>query len=103
VNTAIGNLRSIVAPKRFDPAKIRRQNVSALSSFLSIGIVLVSCLLGQCSIFLCQFFGLTLWSAAVLFFVLALLALALYILILRRSEETAFSNVETLTGELSKA
>jgi ABC-2 type transport system permease protein len=103
INLAIGNLRSMIAPKGVDPSKVRRQNVSAVSSFLSIGIILVSGVLGQSAIFLCQIFHTTLWAAAAAFLVLTVLAFLLYTLTLRRMDRVAFDHVETLVRELSKA
>lgn len=102
VNMAVGNLRSMIAPKGFDPSKVRRQNVSAVSSFISIGIILVAGALGQFSIFLCQVLHLTLWVAAAVFLGLSVLAFLLYTLIMRRIDSIAFDHVETLVRELSK-
>jgi len=103
VNVSVGNLRSLIAPKGIDPSKVRRQNVSAVSSFISIGIIFAASAVGQLVILLCQSFQLSLWPAAALFGVLTILAAALYMLVLRKVDAIAFSHVEELTRELSKA
>jgi ABC-2 type transport system permease protein len=102
VNISVGNVRSLVSPKGIDPTKVRRQNVSGVSSFISLGVVFGACALGQLALFLCRYFQASYWVAAGLFLVLAVLALGLYMIVLHRVDEIAASHVEDLTRELSK-
>ena len=102
VNLSVGNVRSLVSAKGYDPAKVRRQNVSGLSGFISLAVTFVAAALGQLSLFLCHTFGVSYWVAAAIFFVLALVALALYLLVLNRVDKIAADHVEDLTRELGK-
>jgi ABC-2 type transport system permease protein len=102
LNISIGNVRSLVSPKGYDPAKVRRQNVSALSSFISLGVAIAAAALGQLSLFLCHAFGVSYWVAAGLFLALAIIAFALYLLVLNRVDKIAAEHVEELTRELGK-
>jgi ABC-2 type transport system permease protein len=98
----VGNVRSLVAPKGYDPARMRSQNVSAVSSFISLGITFAASGLGQFMLVVCQGFHFSLWSLAALFLVLACITFAFYLLVLSRSDSIAASHREELTRELGK-
>ena len=102
LHIAIGNARSLIAPKGVDPARVRRQNVSAVSSFISLGITFAAAGLGQLTLVLCRAFHVSLWTAAALFLLLAILAFALYVLVLKRSDTIAADHREELARELGK-
>jgi ABC-2 type transport system permease protein len=102
LNMSIGNVRSIVSPKGVDPAKVRSQNVSGLNSFISLVTIAVSVALGSLMVVLCHYLHTSYWIAAGVFLVLAILAFAVYVLVLRQVDSIAAKNVESLTGELSK-
>jgi ABC-2 type transport system permease protein len=102
VNMSIGNVRSIVAPKGIDPAKVRSQNVSGLNSFISLVTVAVMVGLGSLMVIVCRYLHAGYWPAAAVFLVLAILAFVAYVLVMGKVDGIAWSNVENLTGELSK-
>jgi ABC-2 type transport system permease protein len=102
VNSAVGNLRSLMAPKKIDLTKISRKQASQLSILISLGVV-VACLgIG---------FGVTMlannlarpWLMVPIFFTLALLAFLFYLQILNRLDTMALEHRETLSEALCKA
>jgi ABC-2 type transport system permease protein len=103
LNMGIGNIRSLSSPKGVDPAKIRRQNVSGVSSLISLGVVFGTVALGGATIFLCNWIGLSYWVAAAVFLVLAGISFGVYLLIFNRLDSIAAEHMEDLTRELSKA
>lgn len=103
LHLAAGNARSLIAPKAVDPSRIRSQNVSALSTFISLGITFVAISLAQLLLFLSQVFHAGLWQLAALLLFLAALAFGLYLFSLKRADSIAASHREELTRELSKA
>jgi len=102
INTSIGNVRSLVAPKGYDPAKVRRQNVSGLSSFISLAVIFAAVALGQVALMLCRMFEVSYWAAAAVFAVLAAAAFGVYWTVLNKVDGVAASHVEELTRELGK-
>lgn len=103
LNMSIGNVRSITSPKAMDPAKVRSQNVSGLSSLISLLVVVVAVGLGSAMFFLCRYLHTSYWMAAGAFAVLAVLAGVLYAMVLYRIDAIAQSHIEDLTRTLSKA
>ncbi|HEY9125697.1 MAG TPA: hypothetical protein VIM62_01140 [Acidobacteriaceae bacterium] len=102
LHLATGNARSLIAPKAVDPSRIRSQNVSALSTFISLGITFAAISLAQLLLLLCRFFHSGLWQLAALLLFLAALAFGLYLFSLKRADSIAASHREELIGELSK-
>jgi ABC-2 type transport system permease protein len=102
VNATIGNLRSITAPKKVDPAKISRKQASQLSALLCIGIMVAVAGLGAGLLGLAQFARLP-WLPIPILMALALGAFALYTAGLNRIDSMALNHRETLIEELSKA
>jgi ABC-2 type transport system permease protein len=102
VNMSFGNVRSILSPKVFDSARMRSQNVSGLSSMVSLLVVGASVILGVVSVVLCRYFHIGYWIPAIVFLVLAALAAAVYTLVLNNMDKVALNNVENLTRVLSK-
>jgi ABC-2 type transport system permease protein len=103
LNMSIGNIRSIVAPKAMDPAKVRSQNVSGLNSLISLVVVIVCVALGGIMFYACRYLHASYWLAAVVFTGLAALAFAMYAIVLSKLDGIAASHVEDLTASLSKA
>jgi ABC-2 type transport system permease protein len=103
LNMAIGNIRSITSPKGIDPAKVRGQNVSGVSSLISLVVVGVSIGLGILVYLLCRYLQASLWIAAGIFSLLALVAFVVYVVVLRQLDDIALSHVEDLSRALSKA
>jgi ABC-2 type transport system permease protein len=102
VNATIGNMRSITAPKKVDPAKISRKQASQLSALLCIGIMLAVAGLGAGLLALGEFARLP-WLPIPILMALALGAFALYMAGLNRIDSMALNHRETLIEELSKA
>jgi ABC-2 type transport system permease protein len=103
LNISIGNVRSLVSPKAVDPSKVRRQNVSPVNSFISLGVVFAASALGQLVLFLCRYWHIGYWPAAATFLVLAGFALGLYLIVMGQVDGIAARHVESLTRELTKA
>jgi ABC-2 type transport system permease protein len=103
LNMSIGNVRSIVSPKGVDPLRVRNQNVSGLSSLISLGVVAASVGLGIAVYFLCHWMKVGYWPAAAVFTVLAGVGFVPYAAVLGRIDGIAASHAEDLTRELSKA
>ena len=101
VNVTIGNMRSITAPKKMDPGKLSRGQASQLSALMSVGIMIVMAGLG----FLLIAGGAYLhqpWLATPVLAVMAGCAGAAYVLGLKRLDELAYRNRETMLEELAK-
>jgi len=102
LNMSIGNIRSISSPKVVDPARVRSQNVSGLSSLISLVVVVGCVALGALMLVLCRYLHSGDWPAAAAFSVLAVLAFAVYTLGLGQMDQIAAKHVEGLTAALSK-
>jgi ABC-2 type transport system permease protein len=102
VNVTIGNMRSIIAPKKMDPSKLSRRQASQLSGLMSIGIFLVLGAIGAGILFLASFLDQP-WLPIPIFLALAIGALALYITGLNKLDDLALTHRETMLEELCKA
>jgi ABC-2 type transport system permease protein len=101
VNATIGNMRSILSPKKIDPSKISRKQASQLSALLCIGILIVIAGLGAGVVALAQYLNLP-WLPIPVLLTLAVGAFALYLAGLNGLDRMALNNRETLIEELSK-
>jgi ABC-2 type transport system permease protein len=101
-NTTIGNIRSVVAPKKMDPSKISRRQASQLSALLCIGIMLAIAGVGAGLVALSKFLAIP-WLPVPILLALAIGAFALYLAGLNGIDTMALSRRETLIEELSKA
>lgn len=101
VNVTLGNLRSISAPKKIDPAKVSRRQASQLSAFIALVLMLVVIGLGFAVLFLSRTIRLD-WLPIPVFLVLAAGAFALYWTQLGRVDSMAANHRETLLAELTK-
>jgi ABC-2 type transport system permease protein len=102
VNAAIGNMRSITAPKKIDPSKISRKQASQLSALMCIGIMVAIAGLGVGLISLGRLAAID-WLPIPVLLGLAFGAFALYLAGLNRVDALALDHRETLIEELSKA
>jgi ABC-2 type transport system permease protein len=102
VNVTVGNMRSIVAPKKMDPSKLSRKQTSQLSALISVFLVLALGAIGAGVLFLGKFLDLP-WLPIPIFLALAAGAFALYAAGLSRLDALAQTHRETLIEELSKA
>lgn len=102
LSMCIGNIRSIVSPKGVDPAKVRSQNVSGMSSLISFLVVAGSVGLGAGVAFLCHYLHTSYWLAAGVFLILAAFSFAAYALVLNQIDTIAIRNIENLVSVLAK-
>jgi ABC-2 type transport system permease protein len=101
-STALGNRRSITAPKRINPARMSRNQASPLSGLISVGIMLLS--VG----FAGALFGLALWFQRVwvlvpVFAAFAAAGLWVYLRTLSSMDRFVLEHREQLFEELCKA
>jgi ABC-2 type transport system permease protein len=102
INGAVGNLRSLIAPKKIDLSKVSRKQASQLSVLIALGI-LVACLgIGAAVIFIANYLG-SPWLMIPILLALAVASFIFYIQILNRLDAIALTHRETLSEELCKA
>ena len=101
-NAAIGNIRSVITPKKIDPNKVTRRQASQLSALMSLGIMLVASALGGGLILLGQRLEL-LWLPIPILLGCATAAFLFYVNGLKQIDSLVYSHRETLIEELSKA
>ncbi len=102
VNVTVGNMRSVIAPKKMDPSKLSRKQTSQLSALMSILLMLVAGAVGAGVMFL----GISLelpWLPVVVLAALAVGAAALYRAGLTGLDALASKHQETMIEELCKA
>ena len=102
VNVTIGNMRSIISPKKMDPGKLSRRQASQLSALISLGIMLVLGGLGMGLIFLASYLHMA-WLPIPIFAALAAGAFLFYRQGLGSIDVLAMKHRETMIEELCKA
>jgi ABC-2 type transport system permease protein len=102
INATIGNMRSIIAPKKIDPSKISRKQASQLSALMCIGIMLAVGALGAGIMVLGQYLDMR-WLPIPILATLAFGAFILYMAGLNSMDRLALNHRESLIEELSKA
>jgi ABC-2 type transport system permease protein len=100
-NGAIGNLRSLSAPKKIDMSKINRKQTSQLSALIALGVVLACFGIGFAIVLLCQHLGQS-WLMIPILLTLAVAALIFYIRVLNRLDAIALNHREAIAEELGK-
>jgi hypothetical protein len=83
--------------------RVRSQNVSGLSSIISLAIVAFCVALGSGVFFLCRWMDTGYWPAAAIFAALAVGGFVPYLAVLARIDSIAASHAEDLTRVLAKA
>jgi ABC-2 type transport system permease protein len=101
VGMTIGNVRSITAPKRVDFTRAATKQAAPLNAFLSMGVLLAFAALGWALIFAGEMLHVR-WMLVPAFAVVAGLGLVVCVLGLRKVEQIAMDNRESLYGVLSK-
>ncbi len=102
INGAVGNLRSLTAPKKIDLTKISRRQASQLSVLVALG-VLIGCFgVGVGVIFLCNNLHRP-WLMIPIFLALSVVGFIFYLMVLNRIDTIAFTHREDLAEELCKA
>jgi ABC-2 type transport system permease protein len=101
VNLTVGNLRSLLAPMRFELGKVRRAPVAKGGALISLGTLLATLTTGIPIIFACRYFGHP-WLATPIFLLLDAAALFAYVVTLGRVDEIAANHREDLVEALCK-
>jgi ABC-2 type transport system permease protein len=102
VNLTVGNLLSVYSPKKIDLGALGRQRTSQVTALASLGIQAV--VLGLCALALLAARAYQhIWLAAVIFLVLAVIAMVSYVLVLNRIDAIALRRRETMIAELCRA
>jgi ABC-2 type transport system permease protein len=102
VNGAVGNLRSLMAPKKIDLTKVSRKQASQLSVLISLGVVLGCLGIGYSIILIAGNLNRP-WIMVPVFLALALIAFIIYLQVLNRLDTIALNHREDLSEELCKA
>jgi ABC-2 type transport system permease protein len=102
VNGAVGNLRSLTAPKKVDLMKANRGQASQLSVLIALGILVANVLIALAIKGITSYLGRP-WLMVPIFFTLALISFILYLKVLNRLDSIALDHREALAEELCKA
>ena len=102
VNGAVGNLRSLMAPKKIDLMKPSRGQASQLSVLIALGILAATVGIAFAVMAVAAYVGRP-WLMVPIFFTLALAAFLFYLNILNRLDTIALHHREALAEELCKA
>jgi ABC-2 type transport system permease protein len=102
VNLTAGNLFSVYTPKKVDLATLGRQRASQVTALASLGIQAV--VLGLCALAILAARAYHhIWFAAIIFLVLAAIAMVIYFLVLNRINSIALQRRESMITELCRA
>jgi ABC-2 type transport system permease protein len=102
INGAVGNLRSLAAPKKIDLTKASRKQASQLSVLLALGILVACAGIGFAVLTLSAYFGRP-WLMIPILLALAIAAFTFYVVVLNRLDSIALNHREALAEELCKA
>jgi ABC-2 type transport system permease protein len=102
VNLTVGNLRSLLAPMRFELGKTRRAPMAKGGALISLGVLLGTIGLGIPILFACRHFNL-LWLASLIFLLLDAAAALAYLTVLARVDSIAANHREDLIEALCRA
>ena len=102
LNFTAGNLMSIYSPKKRDFATFGRQNVSQTTVLASLGVQIVVVGVGVAAFSIARLYQ-NLWIAVLMFLGLAAISIPLYIVVLRRMDDIAVQQRDTLVAELCRA
>jgi ABC-2 type transport system permease protein len=102
INFGVGNLLSLYSPKKIDYAVFGRQRASETTIFASLGVQLLVMGVGALAIFLGYQYA-DYWIGTLILAVLAIPAIAGYLLLMRRVDAIVMTRREVLATELCKA
>lgn len=102
VNFGVGNLLSLYSPKKIDFVVFGRQRASETTIFASLGVQIVVMGVGALTIFIGYYYS-NYWLGTLVLAVLAIPALAGYVILLRRIDAIVMTRREVLATELCKA
>jgi ABC-2 type transport system permease protein len=101
-NGAVGNLRSLISPKKIDLSKISRKQTSQLSALIALGMVAGCFAIGFGVVVLTNHLHRP-WLMIPIFLALAASGLIFYLQVLDRLDAIALNHREDLSEELCKA
>jgi len=101
INGAVGNLRSLAAPKKIDLTKASRKQASQLSVLIALGVLATCGVIGYAVLVLAGNLGQP-WLMILLMLALAVAAFIFYVLVLNRLDTIALTHREALVEELCK-
>jgi ABC-2 type transport system permease protein len=101
INGAVGNLRSLAAPKKVDLTKASRRQASQLSVLIALGILVACAAIGFAVLVLAADFGRP-WLMIPILLALAIAAFTFYVVVLNRLDTIALNHREALAEELCK-
>lgn len=101
LSLAIGNVRSIVAPKKVDITKMAKNQAGPMSALISIGLLLVTAGLGALMILLAKKLEQP-WIVPPVMLVLAAVGIAAYFASLRNLDKLFADNRDTIAETLGK-
>jgi len=101
INGAVGNLRSLAAPKKIDLTKASRKQASQLSVLIALGILVACAGIGFAVLVLAADLGRP-WLMVPILLALAIAAFTFYVVVLNRLDTIALNHREALTQELCK-
>jgi len=101
INGAVGNLRSLAAPKKIDLSKASRRQASQLSVLIALG-VLVACAATGFAVLVLAADLRRPWLMIPVLFALAVAAFTFFLVVLNRLDTIALNHREALTEELCK-
>jgi len=99
INGAVGNLRSLAAPKKIDLTKASRKQASQLSVLIALAILVACAAIGYAVLVLATSLGRP-WLMIPLLLALAIAAFTFYVVVLNRLDTIALNHREALTEEL---
>ncbi len=103
ISLAVGNYRSVTAPKKLDFAKLARNQASPLSALISIGLLLVCAGLGAAFIYMADYHLHKPWLLPPIMLAFAILGVLIYIASLKTLDQLLADHRDTLAEELCKA
>jgi ABC-2 type transport system permease protein len=101
INGAVGNLRSLAAPKKIDLSKASRKQASQLSVLIALGILVACAGIGFAVLVLARDFNRP-WLMIPIMLALAVAAFTFYLIVLNRLDTITLNHREALTEELCK-
>ena len=100
-NTAIGNVRSLTAPKQIDLSKISRKQISQLSALIALAVLAACLCIGLAVVALADHLEHP-WLIVAILFGLSCIAFAFYVRILGRLDSIALKHREAIAEELCR-
>jgi ABC-2 type transport system permease protein len=102
INGAVGNLRSLAAPKKIDLTKASRRQASQLSVLLALGVLVACAAIGFAVLVIVGNLGRP-WLMIPILLALAVAGFSFYVAVLNRLDTIALNHREALAEELCKA